>query len=151
MTRTSTTDASEGLTACADLVVTLEAPTASPTRPTLEGETTLGTFLLKQRRWLAAGAAASTHLYPISLASISGSSREAIIGLHWRLLIMALINDVANQAGNNAFGGGQRRPRSQLFIVFVLIGVQRSNPKQARVRQSITGRKGHFGRATQGG
>jgi hypothetical protein len=41
MTRTATTDASEGLGAYPDLVVKLEAPKASPTSPMLEGETML--------------------------------------------------------------------------------------------------------------
>jgi hypothetical protein len=41
----------------------LEAPKAHPLSPTLEGETTLKTFLPKQRRWLTTMAAALTHLH----------------------------------------------------------------------------------------
>jgi hypothetical protein len=58
MTRTTTTDAFEGTAACVDLMVTLEAPKASPSSPTLEGQTTLKTFRLKQRRRLTARATA---------------------------------------------------------------------------------------------
>jgi hypothetical protein len=87
MTRTTTTDAFEGLTACVDLMITLEAPKASPPSPTLEGHTTVETFLLKQRRWLAAGAAAPTDLHPFFfISSSSNCSQEAVAGLCWPLL-----------------------------------------------------------------
>jgi hypothetical protein len=49
-------------------MATLKAPKTSSSSPTLEGETTLKTFLLKQRRWLLARAAASTNLHPAFLA-----------------------------------------------------------------------------------
>jgi hypothetical protein len=68
MSRTTATDASEGLTTCVDLVITFKAPKTSPSSPTLEGETALETFLTKQRRWLPARAAASTNLHPAFLA-----------------------------------------------------------------------------------
>jgi hypothetical protein len=63
-------------------VVTLVTPKASPTSPTLEGETTLETFLPMQRRWLTAGAATPTNLYPILLLtkSINNNIREAFAG-----------------------------------------------------------------------
>jgi hypothetical protein len=50
MTRTTAADASIGPTTCPDLVAMLEAPKAPSSSPTLEGETTLETFLLMQRR-----------------------------------------------------------------------------------------------------
>jgi hypothetical protein len=90
-------------------VVTLEAPKASPTSPTLEGEATLEAFLLRRRRWLAAGAATSTHLNPVILVSKSvsrSSIRKFVTGLGWCLFIMAHICGVADRAGNNPFGGG---------------------------------------------
>jgi hypothetical protein len=97
MARTTTTDASEGPTACADLVATLEAPKASPSSPTLEGETTLNAFLLEQRRWRAARTAATTHLHPVSLASKSSTiSKEATTGLHVHLLGKVHINSVGH-------------------------------------------------------
>jgi hypothetical protein len=68
MSRTMTTDASEGLMTCVDLMVTLKAPKASPSSPTLEGKTTLETFRSKQRRWLPARAAASPNLHNVALA-----------------------------------------------------------------------------------
>jgi hypothetical protein len=44
---------------------------------------------------------------------------------------MAHIYIAANQAGNNAFVGGQRR--CQIFnVVLILVGAQRTDPKQAR-------------------
>jgi hypothetical protein len=52
----ATTDAYEGLTTCASLVVMREAPKASPPGPTIEGETTLEAVLPKQRQRLATGA-----------------------------------------------------------------------------------------------
>jgi hypothetical protein len=70
----TTTDASEGLTASVDLMIMVEAPKASPASPTLEGYITLKTFLPNQRRWLAVGAAASTHLHPAFLVFNSDSS-----------------------------------------------------------------------------
>jgi hypothetical protein len=73
MTRLRTSDAYEGLTESAGPVATLEASEASPLSPMLESETMLEAFLLKQRRWLAAGAAASTHLHPAFLVPKSGS------------------------------------------------------------------------------
>jgi hypothetical protein len=51
------------------LVATLETPKAPPSSPTLEGKTTLETFLSKQRRWLAVDVAATTHLDPAFLIS----------------------------------------------------------------------------------
>jgi hypothetical protein len=115
VTRTTTSDASEGLTTCADLVATLKAPKASPTSPTLESETTLEAFLPRRSRWLAAGATASTHLHPVILVPKSANiNRDVAAGLRWLLIIMAHISGVANRAGNNPFRGGQRRPRSQL-------------------------------------
>jgi hypothetical protein len=108
MTRTTTTDASEGLTTCADLVVTLEASKASPPSPTLEGETTLEAIPLKQRRWLAAGATPPTDMNPAFVVSnIINSKREAA-KLHCRLLIMAHNSGLTDQARNNVFGGSQR-------------------------------------------
>jgi hypothetical protein len=78
MTRTTTTDASEGLKACVDVLATLEGTEPSPTSPMLEGETTLKAFLLMQRRRLAVKAAAPTHLYPAFLATKSvNNNREA--------------------------------------------------------------------------
>jgi hypothetical protein len=68
MSRTTTTDAFEGLTTCVDLMVTLKAPKTSPPSPTLEGETTLETFLSKQRRRLPTRAAASANFHPAFLA-----------------------------------------------------------------------------------
>jgi hypothetical protein len=44
-------------------MATLEAPKAPSSSPTLEGETTLKTFLPKQRQWLATMAVALTHLH----------------------------------------------------------------------------------------
>jgi hypothetical protein len=64
MNRTTAVDASIGPTTCPDLVATLEAPKAPSSSPTLEGETTLKTFLLMQRRWLTAVAATPTYLHP---------------------------------------------------------------------------------------
>jgi hypothetical protein len=93
MTRTIATDASGGPTASADLVDTFEALKASPSCPTLEGKTTLKTILPKHRRWLAARAAAPTHVHPVSLLSKSIScNRESVVGLHCRLLNIALIS-----------------------------------------------------------
>jgi hypothetical protein len=79
--------------ACAELVATLEAPKASPSSPTLKGETTLSTFLLKQRRWHAARTTATTHLHPVFLDSKRSTiSKEATTGLHMRLLGKVHIN-----------------------------------------------------------
>jgi hypothetical protein len=64
---------------CADLVATLEAPKAPPSSPTLEGETTLETFLPKQRRWLTAEASTLTHLRPAFLVSMSGNNSKEVI------------------------------------------------------------------------
>jgi hypothetical protein len=98
MTRTTIADASEELTTRADLVAMLEAPKTSPPSPPLEGETPLESFLSKRRQWLAAGAAALTHLQPAFLVSKRRCcSKEAIEVLHRRLLNMAHINS----------GGGQ--------------------------------------------
>jgi hypothetical protein len=47
-----------------NLVATLEAPKAPFSSPTLEGEATLKTFLLMQRRWLTTVVAALNHLHP---------------------------------------------------------------------------------------
>jgi hypothetical protein len=112
------------------VVVTPEAPEASPTSPTLEGETTFEAILLKQRRRLADGTAAPTHLYPAFLVPKSDiSSREAATGLCWRPLNMAQISAATNLAGNGAGGGGQHRLWSQLsIVVVVIIKAQRSNP-----------------------
>jgi hypothetical protein len=144
-----TSDASEGLTTCADLVVTLKAPKASPTSPTLESETTLEAFLPRRSRWLAARETASTHLHPVILVPKSANiNRDVAAGLRWLLIIMAHISGVANRAGNNPFRGGQRRPRSQLFIVVVLVLVRVQ--RQAQGRHRTTCKKGHFGRTTRG-
>jgi hypothetical protein len=71
-------------------MIMLEAPKASPPSPTLEGDTSVETFLLKQRRWLAAGAAAPTHLHPFFFISRSSNcSQEAVTWLCWPLLNMA--------------------------------------------------------------
>jgi hypothetical protein len=67
----TTPNASEKLAACVDLVVTLKAPKASPTNSTLEGETMLEAFFHKQKRWLEARVAGSTHMHPIFLVSNS--------------------------------------------------------------------------------
>jgi hypothetical protein len=86
--RTTTMDASEGLTTCVDLVVTIEAPKTSPPSPTLKGETTLEPFHPKQRRWLAARVAAPTHLHPVFVISKNFSSRAPLVppqhGTHHR-------------------------------------------------------------------
>jgi hypothetical protein len=55
-------------------MIMLEAPKASPPSPTLEGDTMVETFLLKQRRWLATGAAALTHLHPFFFISRSSNT-----------------------------------------------------------------------------
>jgi hypothetical protein len=103
MTQTATTDASEGFTACVDLMVTLQTPKASSSSPTLERQTTLKTFLLKQRRWLTARAAAKTHLHPAFLVSMDGSFTI----LCWHLLDMAHISSAA---------GWQQQLRSDLDV-----------------------------------
>ena len=146
MTGTTTSNASEGLTTCANLVVTLKAPKAPSSSPTLEGETALEAFLPKRRRWLADGAPAPTHLHPVFLVS---NSRETTAGLHRRLLNMAHISGVVDRAGNINFGGGQRRLRSQLFIIVILVGAQRRIPKRARSTQRCLRRKGHLGNRRQ--
>ena len=64
MTRTTTSDASERPSTCADQVTTLKAPKTSPSCPTLEGKTTLESNLPRRRR---------------------------VAGLYWRLLLMAHI------------------------------------------------------------
>jgi hypothetical protein len=69
MTMRMTPDVSVRPTTHADLVATLEAPKVSSSSPTLEGESTLETFLSKQRRWLAAVAAAPPHLHPTFVVS----------------------------------------------------------------------------------
>jgi hypothetical protein len=66
------------------MVVTLEAPKTSPTSLTLESETTLEAFILKQSRWLAVRASAPTHLHPAILVAKSVNSREASARLHNR-------------------------------------------------------------------
>jgi hypothetical protein len=73
-----------------------------------------------------------THLHPAFLVSWSSSiNKEAAARLWWRLLIMANINGVVHR-DRNLNHGGQRRLRSQHFIVFIiLVGTQRSNPKLA--------------------
>jgi hypothetical protein len=83
-------------------VVTLEAPKASPTSPTLEGETTLEAFIPKQRgRRLTARTATPTHLNPVSLVSKSiNSSRDAAAGLRSRLIKIAHISVATSQAEN---------------------------------------------------
>jgi hypothetical protein len=73
MTRTTTLNASKGLTTCADPMATIETPKASPSGPSLEGKTTLETFLAKQRRWLAA---APTHLHPSFFVSKNSTCRR---------------------------------------------------------------------------
>ena len=114
MTRTVTTDASEWPTTCADLVATLEATKIPPSSPMLEGEATVETFFPKPRERRAARTAVLTQLHPIFLnIERGGSSREATTGLGKRPL----------RARANAFGGGHRRMRSQLFnVVAVLDG-----------------------------
>jgi hypothetical protein len=74
VTRTTVVNVSKGPTTCADLVVTLEASQTSSSSPTLEGETTLETFLVKQIRWLTAGVAAPTHLHPTIIISNNACS-----------------------------------------------------------------------------
>jgi hypothetical protein len=115
MTGLTTSDASKGLTESVGPVATLEAPKASPLSPMLEGETMLEAFLSKQRRWLAAGAAAPTHLHPAFLVPKSGScSREAAIGLR-RCLIIAHIN--------GATGSQQRCGESSAAVLVTTSGV----------------------------
>jgi hypothetical protein len=116
----------------------------------LEGETTLEAFLPKQRRWLAAGATAPIHLYPVIVVSKSiNSSREAAAGFLWRLLNMADISSATNLVSNNATRGGQRRLWSQLLIIIVLVGAQRTNPKKTQDQHRIADR-GYHDMATQG-
>jgi hypothetical protein len=75
-------DASEGLTTCPDLVVTVEASKASPLSPALEGETTLEAIPLKQRRWLAAGVTPPTHMNPTFIVSNRINSKREAAKLH---------------------------------------------------------------------
>jgi hypothetical protein len=105
-------------------VATLKAAKAPPTSPALESETTLKTFLLKQRRWLAAGAAVPTHLDPAFLISRSdnASSKEVAVRLLERLLNIQ-ISGVEHRTRNNNFNRGQH--------LIISIGAQRIIPKQA--------------------
>ena len=103
MTRAITSDTSEGPSTCADLVATLKAPKTPSSRPTLEGETTIETFIPTWRRWRAIGTAAPTNLHPTFLITWSGSSREADTGLRGSLLNMAHIV-AGSRAGNNTIG-----------------------------------------------
>jgi hypothetical protein len=73
-----------------------EAPKASPTSQTLEGETKLEAFLSKKIQWLTTEAAAPTHMYPVIITSKSiNSRRESSTRLSWHLLIMGHIIDIA--------------------------------------------------------
>jgi hypothetical protein len=72
--------------------------------PALESESTLKTFILKQRRWLAAGAAASTARLLERLLNIQ-------------------ISGVEHRTRNNNFNRGQH--------LIISIGAQRIIPKQA--------------------
>jgi hypothetical protein len=105
-------------------MIMLEAPKASPPSPTLEGDTAVETFLLKQRRWLATGAAALTHLHPFFFISRSSNcSQEAVAGLCWPLLNMAhnirVVVTQEHPQGIFCSGlGGSGRLRGQLLFGF---------------------------------
>jgi hypothetical protein len=129
-------------------VATLKAAEAPPLSPTLEGKTTLETFLPKQSRWLRRSTTAMTtspiDLLPAFLISYSGSrGRVAAAGFRWCLLIMA--HTISVESSNSAFGRGQRRAWSQLIqlIEVVLVRAQRS-PKQSRMRQRCISKDGNF-------
>jgi hypothetical protein len=79
------------------LVATLEAPEASPSSPTLEGEAALKTFLAKQRQWLMTRAGTPTHLHPTFVNTKSRNCRREVIAeLFQRLPTMAHISGIAN-------------------------------------------------------
>lgn len=67
VTRTTTSDASEGPSTCADLVAMLKAPETPPSSPMLEGETPVETFFPKRRRWRMTEMTAPTHQHPTIL------------------------------------------------------------------------------------
>jgi hypothetical protein len=103
-------------------VATLEAPEASPSSPTLEGEATLKTFLAKQRQWLMTRVVTPTHLHQIFLNTKSRSCRrEAVTELFQRLPTMAHISDIASRARDYTVGGDRWRPRGHLFIIVDLL------------------------------